>query len=307
MHIFSTLAIAAASLLASSNAAVVPRQSTSWVSTPFNPPAIPLAVRSPYLSAWLVGGNNGGRLNTAWPTFWTGSILGWAGYVRVDGKVYTFLGAPNVAGPTLATQKSMQFTATKSIFVMSAGPVDITVTFLSPVEPTDYLRQSIPFSYMALTAKSTDGAAHSIQYYTDISAEWVSGDNSLTATWSTNTSSANGGAVVHQVQLQTQGQYKEANDHTQYGSAYYGTNLASGLTYATGQDSVVRGQFVTNGNLGNSQDTAYRAISDRWPVFAFARDIGSTSDSSANPVVFAIGHVRDPLGETMKLISPELG
>ncbi|KAG8728190.1 hypothetical protein FRC12_021948 [Ceratobasidium sp. 428] len=134
MHIFSTLAIAAVSLFASSNAAVVPRQSTSWVSTPFNPPSIPLAVRSPYLSAWLPGGNNGGRLNTAWPTFWTGSVLGWAGYVRVDGKTYTILGAPNVAGPTLANQKSMQFTATKSIFVMSAGPVDVTVTFLSPVE-----------------------------------------------------------------------------------------------------------------------------------------------------------------------------
>ncbi|KAG8722947.1 hypothetical protein FRC09_005472 [Ceratobasidium sp. 395] len=292
MHIFSTLAIAAASLFASSNAAVVPRQSTSWVSTPFNPPSIPLAVRSPYLSAWLPGGNNGGRLNTAWPTFWTGSFLGWAGYVRVDGKVYTILGAPNVPGPTLANQKSMQFTATKSIFVMSAGPIDVTVTFLSPVEPTDYLRQSIPFSYMTLTSKSTDGKSHSIQYYTDISAEWVSGDNSLTATWSTNNLN---GAIAHQVQLQNQGQYKEVNDHTQYGSAYYGTNTGSGLTYATGQDTVVRAQFVSNGNLGNSQDNAFRAISDRWPVFAFARDIGSTADSSGNPVVFAIGHVRDPL------------
>lgn len=27
-----------------------------------------------------------------------------------------------------------QFTATQSIFVLSAGPVDVTVSFLSPVE-----------------------------------------------------------------------------------------------------------------------------------------------------------------------------
>lgn len=79
-------------------------------------------------------------------------ILGWAGFVKVDGTAYCFLGTPNVPGATFtkATQKSLQvrvtsrvrfilydklqFTATQSIFVLSAGPVDITVTFLSPVE-----------------------------------------------------------------------------------------------------------------------------------------------------------------------------
>ncbi|KAG8707228.1 hypothetical protein FRC09_001952 [Ceratobasidium sp. 395] len=295
MHLFSTLAVAAISLFSASNAAVVPRQSTSWTSTPFNPPAIPLAVRSPYLSTWLQGGNGGGQLNGQWPTFWTGSILGWAGYVRVDGKTYTFLGAPNAAGTTLAVQKSMKFTATKSTFVLAAGPVDLTVQFLSPVEPTDYLRQSLPFSYMTLTAKSTDGAAHKIQYYTDISAEWVSGDNSLGAKWSTSTLTSNGGSVVHQVTLQNPVKYAEINDHTQYGSAYYGTNQGSGLTWQTGADTTLRPAFIANGALANTQDTQFRAISDRWPVFAFARDIGSTADSSASPVVFAIGHVRDPL------------
>ncbi|KAG8714064.1 hypothetical protein FRC08_012425 [Ceratobasidium sp. 394] len=295
MHIFSTLAVAVVSIFGVSNAAVAPRQSTTWTSTPFNPPAIPLALRSPYLSAWLQGGSGGGKLNGQWPTFWTGSILGWAGYIRVDGKAYTFLGAPNVAGSTLATQKSMQFTSTKSTFVLSAGPVDLTVQFLSPVEPTDYLRQSLPFSYMTLAVKSTDGAAHKVQYYTDISAEWVSGDNSLGAKWSTNTLTSNGGAIVHQVTLQKPVPYAEINDHTQYGTAYYGTNQGSGLTYATGEDTVLRGAFITNGALANTQDTQFRAINDRWPVFAFARDIGSTADSSASPVVFAVGHVRDPL------------
>ncbi|KAF8595372.1 DUF1793-domain-containing protein [Ceratobasidium sp. AG-I] len=297
MHFLLTLAVVAATVFGASNAAVVSRQTTTpdWQSTPFNPPAIPLAVRSPYLSAWLQGGDSGGRLNGQWPTFWTGSILGWAGYVRVDGKVYTFLGAPNVAGATLATQKKMQFTATKSTFVLAAGPVDLTVAFLSPVEPTDYLRQSLPFSYMTLTAKSTDGAAHKVQYYTDISAEWVSGDNSLLAKWSTANLTANGGSIVHQVELQSPSAFAEVNDHAQYGSAYYGTNQGSGLTYATGEDSVVRAAFINQGALGNTQDTQFRAISDRWPVFAFARDIGSVTSSTSSPVVFAVGHTRDPL------------
>lgn len=45
----------------------------SWTATPFNPPAFPLAVRTPYLSAWLAQGS-GTALNAAWPTFWTGSV-----------------------------------------------------------------------------------------------------------------------------------------------------------------------------------------------------------------------------------------
>ena len=45
----------------------------TWNADPFNPAAIPLAVRSPYLSAWLPQGE-GTALNDAWPTFWTGSV-----------------------------------------------------------------------------------------------------------------------------------------------------------------------------------------------------------------------------------------
>jgi hypothetical protein len=70
MRVFSTLAITAVGLFGISSAQNTP----DWQATPFNPPAIPLAVRSPYLSAWLQGGNTGGRLNGQWPTFWTGSV-----------------------------------------------------------------------------------------------------------------------------------------------------------------------------------------------------------------------------------------
>jgi hypothetical protein len=40
--------------------------------SPARPPAIPLAVKNPYLSVWLQGGDNpdGGYLPGQWPTFW---------------------------------------------------------------------------------------------------------------------------------------------------------------------------------------------------------------------------------------------
>jgi len=46
---------------------------TAWDATPFNPASVPLAVRTPYLSAWLPQGS-GTPLNGAWPQFWTGSV-----------------------------------------------------------------------------------------------------------------------------------------------------------------------------------------------------------------------------------------
>jgi len=115
----------------------------SWTVTPLNPPSYPLAVRSPYLSAWLPQGAGtpsrvpvlysltdvGGRCCTqrrmadilGWPgetynlllaTLGAISqghqIVGWAGLATVNGKGYTFLGAPGIPGATFtkAIQKS---------------------------------------------------------------------------------------------------------------------------------------------------------------------------------------------------------
>ncbi|KAJ3558367.1 hypothetical protein NM688_g972 [Phlebia brevispora] len=262
----------------------------TWTATPFNPASVPLAVRSPYLSTWLNQGS-GTALNADWPRFWTGTILGWAGYINVDGTSYNFLGAPSVPGTNAlkASQKSLTFTATQSIFVMTAGPVDLTVSFLSPVEPDDLVKQSFPFSYLTLSASPNDGKSHSVQVYTDISAEWITGDNSLTANWSTTL----GSVVTHQVQLATQQPFTEISDHIQQGSAFYSTHNVSGLTYQTGQDIVVRAQFINSGVLQNTQDTNFRAVEDDWPVFAFAHNLG-TINGPTSPVVISVGHARDP-------------
>ena len=51
-----------------------------------------------------------------------------------------------------------------------AGLVEMNITFLSPVTPTDLMRQSLVFSYLDVSVTSTDGAAHDVQLYADITA-----------------------------------------------------------------------------------------------------------------------------------------
>ncbi|KZV92371.1 DUF1793-domain-containing protein [Exidia glandulosa HHB12029] len=260
----------------------------SWTSTPFSPHSVPLAVRTPYLSAWLPQGA-GSALNDRWAQYWTGSTLGWTGFIRVDGKVYSWMGAPEGDGFTKATQTDMEFTSSSSFFNLAAGPVDITISFLSPVLPTDLLRLSLPFAYMSISVASTDDNVHDVQVYTDISGEWAAGIATDPIKWETHL----GAIVTHEVQLQKQEPFEEADQQSRSGSAVYSVSNSTGLTFQTGEDKVVRAAFVSNGKLSNAQDSEFRAASDRWPVFAFAKDLGSVS-CQTDPLVFTIGHIRDP-------------
>ncbi|KAG1752673.1 uncharacterized protein EDB91DRAFT_1243439 [Suillus paluster] len=66
------------------------------------------------------------------------------------------------------------------------------------------------------------------------------------------------------------------------------------LTYQTGQDAVVRAQFINNGVLSNTEDSNFRAVSDDWLVFTFAHDLGTVSVTATDPVIYTVGHARDP-------------
>jgi hypothetical protein len=104
-------------------------------------------------------------------TFDSGQWLGWTGMVRVDGVSFVWMGAPKEPNVAKAIQTSFEYTSTKSIFTMHAdNKVSVKVTFLSPLTPTDFERQSLIFSYMNVEVSSLDGSNHNVQIYTDISA-----------------------------------------------------------------------------------------------------------------------------------------
>lgn len=78
------------------------------------------------------------------------------------------------------------------------------------------------------------------------------------------------------------------NGMADWGNIYWVTDNVQGLTWQSGQDVVVRGNFMTNGNLPNTADPNFRPIQQEWPVFGFAKDLGSLG---ATPVttLFTIG------------------
>lgn len=114
---------------------------------PARPPSYPLAVRNPYLSTWMPA-DRVDRLPYAEPQFWAGQDLGWSVMVRIDGQVYSLMGVSDMeTSPILpATVRRAKFTSTHSLFDLTAGSVALTLDFFSPVSPSNYLRQSLPFS-----------------------------------------------------------------------------------------------------------------------------------------------------------------
>lgn len=121
---------------------------------PVRPPSYPLAVRNPYLSAWMPS-DRVQRLPYSEPQFWAGQDLGWSVIVRVDGQAYSLMGVPSPEASEIrpAVVCRAEFTATHSVFDLMAGSVRVTLDFLSPVSPSNYLRQSLPFSEFASVVK----------------------------------------------------------------------------------------------------------------------------------------------------------
>ncbi|EKG11503.1 Six-hairpin glycosidase-like protein [Macrophomina phaseolina MS6] len=276
-------------LLAACFTGFVSAQAQSTFS-PARPPALPLAVKSPYLNTWLNAGSdggNGGYLAGQWPVHWSNQITGWAGLIRVDGTTYKWLGDPlGPGGPAVVTQNSFEYTSTKSLFNQNVeGKVALNITFLSPVTPDDFRRQSLVFSYLNVEVASIDGAEHDVQLYSDISAEWVTGDRSRTAQWEYDTSD---GIAYHKVYRQTQQIFSENADQAEWGNWYYATDAADGVTFQSGADNDVRAAFQSNGSLANTKDTNFRAVNDRYPVMGFAKDLGSVG-SAAVSTLFTIG------------------
>ncbi|KAF3390622.1 Glutaminase A [Penicillium rolfsii] len=274
-------------LVVSSFVTAIGAQSTF---TPARPPALPLAVKSPYLSTWLHAGStggNGGYLPGQWPVFWENQVTGWCGLIRVDGNAYTWMGLP---GSTTVTQTAVEYTSTKTIFTMDVGgKVEMNITFMSPIRPDDFKRQSLIFSYLNVEVSSMDGNDHNVQVYADISAEWVSGDPGTTAQWDYGTAD---GVAYHKVYRQTQLAFSEINQQAEWGYWYWATDAAKGMTHQSGQDTVVRGQFSSNGALTNGVDTNYRAINKAWPVFGFSSDLG-TVNSKPVSTLFSLGLTQD--------------
>lgn len=239
-------------------------------------PAVPLVTHSPYVSAWSMAD----RLTDRWPTHWTGGTNAMLGLVRIDGKVFRWMGPnPSLPGREIPplSQTGLEITATRSIYTFQGSGIELQAEFLSPLLADDLEVLARPVTYLRLTAKPIDGKTHQVQAYTDWSGEWVVESPSSSVMASRHRIS---GLEAVSIRAAEGKPLSRSGDHTR---------LDWGALFVTGGDdgwlgghATLRGAFLDQ-KPPEADDVRFpRRASDDWPVVALTAEID-------RPRTFAIG------------------
>jgi len=179
-------------------------------------------------------------------------------------------------------------------------PLDIVVSFLSPITPTSTLRQSIPASYIVIYVSGTVD----VDVYIDVSGEWVSGDTNKNITWEFENNPSGDDTITNGLKLweirRTEEElFTEHDDRAEWGTLYFVG--PPGVEHECGADTLLRQSFARTGRLQNAVDNGFRKIRDDWPVFAYSKSFKLAKSSAMSgrrhrdSVQFTIAHIQDPI------------
>jgi hypothetical protein len=174
--------------------------------------------------------------------------------VRVDGLTYSFLGdvAPSLNNGTV-NSTSITITPTQTVVTARAGPMQVNLTFLNPIEvrfqsyvtfnvhmrvilspkiwssnPSHlrtWLSPQLPRTEQAMLCRCIQMLAEvraivlpSPPFSPNFVTEWNSGDRTQTILWDP---ISNADVVFHSVTLQTQVKFTEVINQAEWGTLYY--------------------------------------------------------------------------------------
>ena len=250
-------------------------------STTFRPPAIPLVTIDPHTSVWSLTD----RLYDDWPRHWTGTRMPLFGAVRVDGVAYRFLGGPEWLARH-AEQKSCQVHATRTEYRFHCGPVELTVSFTTPLLLDDLDLLSRPLTYLTCTARALDAEPHQVSLYVDMTGEWAV---NLPHEWVVWNKQSRDGLEILSFRSKAQRVLAEAGDHRriEWGTAFLA--VRSGRAQAVAGDiDIARDTFVEEGRLTGEglQKPPRKAGYNRDPVLAVMSDLSVQGNGSASETIF---------------------
>jgi len=104
-------------------------------------------------------------------------------------------------------------------------PLELKLSFLSPITPDSTLRQSLPAAYMTIYVNGT----FDIDVYVDVNGQWVSGDRRSHIVWDFQhkhvtqgqTSHHGGGLKTFRVKRKTEQVFTEVADRAEWGELHF--------------------------------------------------------------------------------------
>ncbi|KAJ5386597.1 hypothetical protein N7509_009138 [Penicillium cosmopolitanum] len=281
-------------------------QAALTTASSLTPPVLPLTVRNPYLSTWL--GNAREAPWSKWPMFYTGEEIGLSlmAHVPSQGAVYPLVGKPQDSLPSGQVQfpeylgNNYDASTTNFTYRIDTGsstPLEITISFLSPITPTSTLRQSIPASYVTIDVRGDTN----VNVYMDIDARWVTGDHGTKINWAWDTinvqdkTSKSPALQRWQIRREQELHLSEIRDRAEWGTLHF-TGPAN-ARFQSGEAAKVRRSFAKTGSLTNENDDDFRSIDDRSPVFSFSQsfNLGHSAKKSSESVTFTLALIQIPV------------
>ncbi len=250
---------------------------------PFRPPAVPLVTHDPYFSVWSFGD----RLTDDWTRHWTGAVQALIGMVWIDQRAYRFAG-PEPEAVSAMQQRRLEVLPTRTIYEFSAGGVNLTLTFLSPLLPEDPDLLSRSITYLTLVAMSEDGKEHNLRLYLDCSAEWAVNTPDQVVGWSR---ARSGGLHVLRVGTQAQSVLGKCGDNLRidWGHFYLAVEDRPATAVVIAGHRAARQRFAQTGRLPDSDDLRQpRPANDDWPVLACTVDLGQVGRQPVSTTIYLV-------------------
>lgn len=240
---------------------------------PIRPPAVPLVTIDPCTSCWSMGD----RLYESWPSHWTGAVHAMTGMIRVDGKTLRFMGADPSTRRTVE-QRAVIVQPTQTIYRFTAGAVDLTLTFTSPLLLDDLELVSRPVTYLTFEVRSRDGKPHDVKLYFDATAEWAVHRTNQRVRWSRFRVDGLQVMKIGTVEQRVLGR-KGDNVRIDWGHLLVAAPADEAWT-AMAAAPVARRLFVDDGGMPSADDQDMpRRANDRWPALAVLFHVGAVGSA----------------------------
>jgi len=247
---------------------------TSSFSQSVRVPAVPLITHDPYFSIWSMND----KLTDGPTRHWTGAAQPLTGLVRIDGRVFRWMGSAPQVLPAFR-QTALEITATRTTYHFEEQGLKLDVSFLSPLLPNDLGLMSRPISYITMTVAATDGASHRVQVLFDASPVLAVDTPTQQVVWSR--SRLQGMNVLRASHFQQPVLEKSGDDvRIDWGSVLLAVPDQKGVTDATQLQGVAESAFASGKPLAEDDVNMPQRASEA-AVLAASLDFG---DVSAGPV-----------------------
>lgn len=153
--------------------------------------------------------------------------------------------------------------------------------FFSPVLPgiSDYARQSLPYSFLTVTATSSQSV--DVQVLSGIDQTWTAQNGAAHLNYTISES-----ANFFQFYNPDEIEYTEAGDMATYGSVVFGASPGHSLSASCNTASSIYSEFKSKGSISGTSDCGSSSLA------ALARNLGTIKDGSAASSTFAVGFDR---------------